>query len=266
MGTALIIGGSSQLGLSLADYLEARDISYVKTTRKQADNSLDIYLDLFNFEKSINISNSVKTAYFLAGISDIQYCEMNREYVHVINVIKTLELIRYLSSQSVHTVFVSSASVFDGRKQKYSVDDAKNPRNFYGVCKSEVEDAILKEKLNASIFRVGKIAKRLPVIGKWEYEMSIGKKPTVYSNRYISPLSVEQFTEHLVTLGTAAQSGVNQISANDEINYMELFNRLFPGCSSNVVHDGDSHELLVPSGLFNDFSPPSSWAAINCFD
>lgn len=266
MDTALIIGGSSQLGLSLVDYLEACDQSYVKTTRKQSDSSVDLYLDLFKFDNNLNIPNSVKTAYFLAGVSDNQYCEMNKEYVHIVNVIKTLELIRYLNSQSVHTVFVSSASVFDGKKQKYSVDDAKNPRNFYGVCKSEVEDAILNENLNASIFRVGKIAKSLPVIRKWEYEISIGEKPTVYSNRYISPLSVEQFTEHLISLGKIAVSGVSQISANDEISYLELFNRLFPGCPSNVVYDGDSHELLIPSGLFNDFSPPSSWTAINCFD
>ena len=103
----------------------------------------------------------------------------------------------------------------------------------------------------------------MPIIRKWEHQVSLGEKPIVYSNRYISPLSADNFSQNLVTLGTAALGGVNQISACDEISYLELFNRLFPGRSSSVIAEGNSHELLVPSGQFKDFSPPPSWAAIN---
>jgi dTDP-4-dehydrorhamnose reductase len=262
MNTALIVGGNSQLGVSLASYFDVCGIDYIKTTRKQASDSKEIYLNLSDFNNSLVIPNSIKTAYFLAGISDSRYCEANQEYAHHVNVTKTLEVIRFLDIHSVHTVFVSSASVFDGRKQNYFADEMKKPRNFYGVCKSEVEDLILKENLNGSVIRVGKIVKEMAIIKKWQYQMSIDEKPTVYSNRYISPLAIKQFTEKLVTFGTKAFGGVSQISACDEISYLELFDRLFPGRLRNVIYGEDSHELLLPSGLFNDFSPPPSWAAI----
>jgi hypothetical protein len=109
---------------------------------------------------------------------------------------------------------------------------------------------------------VGKIVKEMQIIKKWQYQMSIGEKPIVYSNRYISPLAVELFSEKLVTLGTKAFGGVSQISACDEISYLELFNSIFPGRSRSEIHDVDSHELLEPSGLFNDFAPPPSWTAV----
>lgn len=262
MKTALIVGGTSQLGVSLASYFDVCGIDYIKTTRKQVSDPKEIHLNLFDFNNSLVIPSSVKTAYFLAGISDTQYCEANQEYAHYVNVTKTLELIRFLDSHSVHTVFVSSASVFDGRKQSYLADEVKKPRNFYGFCKSEVEDLILKENLNGSIFRVGKIVKEMQIIRKWQHQMSIGEIPTVYSNRYMSPLAVKLFSEKLVTLGMKAFGGVSQISACDEISYLELFNRIFPGRSRSEIHDGDSHELLQPSGLFNDYTPPLSWAAV----
>jgi dTDP-4-dehydrorhamnose reductase len=265
MNTALIVGGSSQLGVSLASYFDDHGINYFKTTRKPASNSKEIYLNLSDFNNSLVIPKSIITAYFFAGISDTQFCEANQEYVRHVNVKKTLEVIRFLDTRSVHTVFVSSASVFDGRKKNYFAEEVKKPRNYYGECKSEVEDSILGENLNGSVIRVGKIVKEMSIIMKWQYQMSIGEKPTVYPNRYISPLAVTQFNEKLVTLGTEAFGGISQISACDEISYLELFNRLFPGQSRNIIHDVDSHELLIPSGLFNDFSPPPSWAAIRPF-
>jgi dTDP-4-dehydrorhamnose reductase len=261
----LIIGGDGQLALSLANYFDAFGIDFIKTTRNQANNRKDIFLELSEFEGKLALPSSIKTAYLLAGISDTRFCEANQNITHQINVTKTLDLIRYLDSHSVHTVFISSASVFDGRKRKYHADEIKKPRNFYGQCKSEVEDVILKESLNASILRVGKIIGKLPIIKKWEYQIHIGERPMVYSDRFISPLAIEGLIEQLSRLGQNAVGGISQISACDEISYLELFDLLFPGQARILIGDGVSHELLEPSGLFIDFSPPPSWAAMSQF-
>jgi dTDP-4-dehydrorhamnose reductase len=263
MSTSLIVGGDSQLGVDLASYFDSFGFDYIKTTRKQATDSNEIHLDLLSFNNRLEIPNSISTAYFLAGISDTQYCEANQQYTHHVNVKKTLEVIRFLDSHSVHTVFISSASVFDGRKKVYLADEVKEPRNFYGLCKSEVEDSILKDDLNGSIMRVGKIVKEMEIIKKWQYQLDIGEKPNVFSNRFISPIAAALFMEQLVTLGTKAFGGVSQISACDEVSYLELFDKLFPGLPKNEINDVDSHEHLKPSGLFNDFDPPPSWAALD---
>jgi dTDP-4-dehydrorhamnose reductase len=265
MCSELIIGGNSQLGIGLASHFDASGIDYIKTTRNRINDRKDIFLELSEFEGNFALPDSIKTAYLLAGISDTRYCEANQKNTRHINVTKTLELIRFLDSNSVHTVFVSSASVFDGGKRTYHVDEVKQPRNFYGECKSEVEDVILKESLNASILRVGKIIGELPIIEKWKSQIHNGERPKVYSNRYISPLAIEGLIKNLSKLGDKAIGGVSQISACDEISYLELFDRLFPGQARILISDGTLHELLEPSGLFVDFSPPPSWAAMNHF-
>ena len=145
MCSELIIGGNSQLGIGLASHFDASGIDYIKTTRNRINDRRDIFLELSEFEGNFALPDSIKTAYLLAGISDTRYCEANQKNTRQINVTKTLELIRFLDSHSVHTVFVSSASVFDGGKRTYHVDEIKQPRNFYGECKSEVEDVILKQ-------------------------------------------------------------------------------------------------------------------------
>lgn len=91
INTELVIGGSSQLSMSLAQFFENTGVHYIKTTRKNDYNSEDIHLELSDFNNRLIIPNSVKTAYFLAGISDTQYCEMNKEYVYHVNVKKHLK-------------------------------------------------------------------------------------------------------------------------------------------------------------------------------
>jgi len=265
MITELIIGANGQIGTSLANYFDSHGIDYLKTTRRPKLDSKEIYLNLSEFENNVQIPTTIKNAYFLEGISDIQYCENNKEYVSQINVEKTLEVIRFLNNHDVHTVFVSSASVFDGGSRSYSADGDKNPRNFYGTCKSRVEDSILSESLNVSILRAGKIIDELPILKRWSNQLGIGETPIVYSSRNISPLSNQIFSEKLAALGLHAFGGISQISACDEISYLELFKRCFPGQPMFEVCEKSSHELLEPGGLFAGFSPPMSWDAINQF-
>ena len=60
------------------------------------------------------------------------------------NVIKTINFIKKIKNRIHRLIFLSSVEVFDGQKGNYSEKDTKNPLNFYGRTKHEVENFIFE--------------------------------------------------------------------------------------------------------------------------
>lgn len=70
-----------------------------------------------------------------AAVSDIDYCEANRDIAEKVNIGVTRTLADYCKKNDVKMIQFSSDSVFDGRKGNYVEEDEPQPLHYYGMTK-----------------------------------------------------------------------------------------------------------------------------------
>ncbi len=70
-----------------------------------------------------------------ASLTNIDYCENNKEETRKINVEGTENIASVCSGQDVKLVYISTESVYEGRNGNHREDDHISPRNYYGLTK-----------------------------------------------------------------------------------------------------------------------------------
>lgn len=71
----------------------------------------------------------------LAALTDLEYCERNPGEAYYTNHVGTINMRNLSKSLNVDMVYISTAGVFDGKKDSYCDDDIPNPLNIYGKSK-----------------------------------------------------------------------------------------------------------------------------------
>ncbi len=79
----------------------------------------------------------------LAALTDMEYCQLHPEEAFCTNAEATERLADYASQKNIPFVYISTAGIFDGRKDEYREDDQPNPLSIYGQSKYRGELAAL---------------------------------------------------------------------------------------------------------------------------
>lgn len=87
-----------------------------------------------------------------ASLTNIDYCENNKEETRKINIEGTQNIVSACDNQNTKLVYISTDAVFDGKKGNYIEDDPVSPCNYYGLTKYEAEK-VVKEHKNHIITR-----------------------------------------------------------------------------------------------------------------
>lgn len=140
------------------------------------------------------------------------------------NVAAQLELARHFLSLGAHVVFLSSNAVFDGTEEAPNEDARLSPTSLYGQLKAETEEAleaIAQMYPGAlSIVRLSKVlSKRLPLVADWLSSLQAGKAITAFSDRTLSPISLEYAVNGLVWCGADNIQGRFHLSGDVELSY-----------------------------------------------
>lgn len=108
-----------------------------------------------NFEQVLNIKEEFDFIVHLACETDHEYCEANPSNCYMINTIATGNLARLAHDRKVPLLYLSTASIFDGKKGKpYRIENEPNPINHYNASKMYGEDLVWNYDTNY-IFRAG---------------------------------------------------------------------------------------------------------------
>jgi dTDP-4-dehydrorhamnose reductase len=189
----LIIGVDSQIGSYLNQYLKRMGYQLFGTTRridslKKSKNL--IYLDLSK-DFFYNSSENFDLAIVCAGVTDINFCEKNVSMSELINVENTIKTIEFLLYKKTQVIFLSSNSVFDGSRSFYKYFDQTKPANEYGRFKVVVENYF--QDFNFIVLRLTKVLTAdATFIKQWNNSLNNDEKITVFSNHFISPITLEQ--------------------------------------------------------------------------
>lgn len=81
-----------------------------------------------------------------ASLTNIDYCENNKAETRRVNVRGTENIAAACGKQDVKLVYISTDSVYDGKKGNYAEDDPASPCNYYGLTKYNAEAAVKDHK------------------------------------------------------------------------------------------------------------------------
>lgn len=151
----LITGVSGLLGSNFAHYFKEHydvlglynthpiEIEGIRTSQVDilSENSIKKVMSVFNPNIVIHC----------ASLTDIDYCEVNKDKTDVVNVFGTKNIV-HNTEFDTKVIYISSDSVYDGFKGNYSETDPVNPQNYYGISKYKGELEGLK-RTNSLVIR-----------------------------------------------------------------------------------------------------------------
>lgn len=79
----------------------------------------------------------------IAGMGDVDGCEVNPELCHRVNTVATRELAKAAYRVGARLIYLSTDYVFDGSRGMYKESDSPRPVNYYGLSKLLGEEAVL---------------------------------------------------------------------------------------------------------------------------
>ena len=253
---ALVVGGDGVLGSELVTALRSAGYAVRATSRRSRVDALA--LDLADPDLPALARARFACAFICAGIATMQACESAPAAAHHVNVENTLKVMRTLARSGSHLVFLSSGQVFDGEVPSPTETAPRRPKNLYGRHKLEVEEAIARENLPATVLRVTKILARVPVgmFRTWHAALSAGRPAVAATNMTIAPVSVEDVAQAAMRLGLERRVGPWHLSSSDELTYAQAALRMAQVCGlpAALLRGEDVTEAQVPANYRHRFA------------
>ena len=194
----LVTGGSGLLGFKVVSKALEKGWEVITTY-----HSHEIPLENSRLRKvRVDISNSVVLEDLIlkcrpdvivhcAAYTDVDGCEVNREYAWKVNVEATRSVVLAGRVVRSYIIYISTDYVFDGEKGMYREGDIPYPVNFYGLTKLVAEQLVKSRDLLYCVVRPSAIFGWGP--GKKNFatfvveRLSRGEVVKAVTDQYVSP-------------------------------------------------------------------------------
>ncbi|MEW6201017.1 MAG: SDR family oxidoreductase [bacterium] len=167
-----------------------------------------------------------------AAVADIDYCETHRDTAEAVNVGVTDEIAEYCSESGARLIFLSTDTVFDGKKGNYCEEDTPSAVNFYAETKIRAEKIVSNKVRDAVIARLS-LVMGLPVLGTGNSFLSRmlaslkdGREYGVPDNEIRTPVDVITLGRALLELAENDFTGFIHLAGNDRLNRFVMSQRI----------------------------------------
>lgn len=225
--TVLVVGADGQLGRALIQALRETGRPVLGTTRRsdRLDGST-VHLDVADPRSELRL-DGVASAVICAGVTSIAACARDPLGSAETNVTGIARLGEMLSEAGVHTLYLSSDAVFDGRMPRPGIDDPTRPTSEYGRQKRRAEILLSERAEEVGIVRFSKI---LPpdasLFRQWAVDLLAGRRIEPFSDARFAPLSLGFALDVVVRAVAGRVRGVLHASASRDISYADAAVRL----------------------------------------
>lgn len=260
----LILGGESNLGIILANYLKRYKYSFISTTRnKKKIRKNKIYLNLLNI-KNFVIPNNINIVFICASVTSISICEKNKKKTMETNVVNTCKLIKGFIDKNIHVVYFSTNLIFNNVKKKASFLSRYKPQNEYARQKVLVERYLKNlNNNNYTIIRFGKIIfAKDELLLSWLKKLKKDIKIKVIDGKFISPIYETDVIKFVKKIPYDSKNRIFQLSSLDQVSFYDIaiffINKLNKRKDLlKLIQKKSSRDLILKCNIKNYKSPQS---------
>lgn len=155
MKRLLITGSSGMFGSNIVAEIEHNhEIFGFYKNYPNPELKNQIKIDLTNFNRVKSVVNFIDPDFVIhcAALTNVDHCEENFKLAREVNAVATRNLTSFLKPE-IRFIYISTDSVFDGKKGKYSETDLPAPLNNYAKSKLEGEYYVEQLSRNYVIVR-----------------------------------------------------------------------------------------------------------------
>ncbi len=219
----LITGGSGFLGSTIAR-IAADDFRVYATYNSHPYQISDcklVPLDIRNKSRVFSVFNEINARLVIhtAALANVDYCEVHAEEAWQTNVVGTENVALAAREIGAKLLYISTDSVFDGKKGMYDEEDIPRPVNIYGKTKLEGESRVQHCLPDSSIIRTafyGWGPSAAPSLANWVVNgLRKGENLKMFTDVFFSPIYVNNLVEVMVEMYRKGLSGTHHVGGKE---------------------------------------------------
>lgn len=249
MDQVIITGASGLLGTQLVKTFKDQGHEVLAVFNQNPELIISgvnkIQCDISNEESTSFLKKRIKSSSFIvhcAAITNVDLCEKNNKLCKAVNIDGTKNICELARQTKSKLIYISTSSVFDGKKGDYKEADETNPLNYYSFSKVQGENHVLG-------YEKGVVVRTIPIGLHFA-----GRKPTSFLEWLVSSfknnLDVNLFTDSrinpltVVTLATTIakilpliDNGIIHLGSRDVVSKADIgleVKNFFPAYSGNL--------------------------------
>jgi len=165
-----------------------------------------------------------------AAATSVDWCEDHPELAEQVNVQASSFLAEVAQELNARFVYISTDSVFDGKRGNYSETDQPAPLSVYAKSKLRGEQEVLRRHSSPLIVRVtiyGWNAQPKQSFAEWVLdEIGAGKQVRGFADVYFCPLLANDLAEVLLTMLDRGLSGIYHVVSSERISKYDFAKRV----------------------------------------
>jgi len=221
-----ITGASGMLGSELVTHLSKLYMVFATSRRKGLEGK-NVKWDCFDLTNATLLNQWLESfqpdvIIHCAAIVDVDWCEENADSADSLHVEATEEIANYANSSGARLIYISTDSVFDGRKSiPYSESDTTNPLNVYARTKL-VGESLVRSIDKSTVLRTNIIGWN--TLGKESFfewllkGLSNGRPLNLFYDVCFSPITVTDLALIIVSVIEGRIYGLYNCSSSDSIS------------------------------------------------
>lgn len=191
--------------LGEAFYMNFRSNYELKCTDIDVNENWLNYCDIRSYEHYYKDVVSFRPDYLfhLGAYTDLEYCELHPEETYITNTLSVENAVYISNELGIPLLYISTAGIFDGKKDVYDDWDTPNPLGVYARSKFAAEQFVLQNAQKYFICRAGWMMgggpeKDKKFINKIMNQLKIGKKELfVVNDRLGTPTYTHDFARNV---------------------------------------------------------------------
>lgn len=236
----LITGASGLLGANVAlTASKKKDLEVYATYKShpvRINKCRTFYLDITHKKEVEQSMLKINPDFVIhtAALANVDQCQQYKREAWVINVSGTENLVEAVEKINSRLVYISTDSVFDGRRGWYTEKDRPNPLNYYAKTKLAGEKIVEGRNGNHTIIRTniygwnitGKFS-----LAEWVIDGLKNRKTlTMFKDVFFNPILVTNLAEALLEVCQKNLSGTFHIAGSEKCSklvFAEEIARIF---------------------------------------
>ena len=231
----VVTGASGLLGASVL--LQARDLGrevaelcHRHPLRVPGTSAFRVDLTDRRKVRAVIASLQPESIVHCAAATDVEWCEDHPSEAKRVNVHVSSLLAETASELNARLVYISTDSVFDGKRGSYSETDQPAPLSVYAESKLGGEQEVLRRYPLALIVRIsiyGWSPQNKGSLAEWAFQrLAQGEHVPGFIDVYFTPLLVNDLAEILLTMLDRGLTGLYHVAGSERISKYKFARRV----------------------------------------